>query len=197
MTVAAVVLAAGASRRLGRPKQLLEYRGLTLLDAVLGTARAAGLDQVLVTVGAAAAEVRARVDLTAVEVVPVPDSGEGCGASLRTALTRLREGTEGIVVLLGDQPGVTVAAIDALLASASGSSVGACRYDDGLGHPLWFGRTLFPTLAGLHGDKAIWKVVDSRDDLVEAPVPGPAPRDVDTWDDYQALLRDDARAGRR
>lgn len=188
MTVAAVVLAAGASRRLGRPKQLLPFRGATLLDAVLSTARSAGFDQVLVTLGAAADPIRAQVDLEGVEVVAVPDFGEGCAASLRSALGRVREDAEGLVLLLGDQPGVTVAAIEALRSGSASSSVGVCRYDDGRGHPLWFARKTFDTLAGLHGDKAVWKVVDKSDDRAEVRVPGPVPPDVDTWDDYQALV---------
>jgi molybdenum cofactor cytidylyltransferase len=196
MTVTAVVLAAGASRRLGRPKQLLPFRGATLLGAVLSTARSAGFDQVLVTLGAAADDIRAEVALSDVEVVPTPDFGEGCAASLRSALGRVREDAEGLVVLLGDQPGVTVEAINALCSGAVSSAVGVCRYDDGRGHPLWFARKTFGTLADLHGDKAVWKVVDHSDDLAEVRVPGPVPPDVDTWDDYQALLGGRPRVGR-
>lgn len=188
MTVTAVVLAAGASRRLGRPKQLLPFGGGTLLDAVLATARQAGFDQVLLTLGAAADRIGAEVALDGIEVVPTPDFGEGCAASLRTAVDRVSGDAEGIVVLLGDQPGVTVAAIRSLLAGSGSASVGVCRYDDGRGHPLWFGRETFETLRGLHGDKAVWKVVEQSADLAEVRVPGPVPPDVDTWDDYRALL---------
>jgi molybdenum cofactor cytidylyltransferase len=63
-----------------------------------------------------------------------------------------------------------------------------CAYDDAPGHPLWFGRRMFDTLRGLHGDKAVWKLVDAGDDVVSVPVPGDVPLDVDTWDDYRALL---------
>ncbi len=196
MTVAAVVLAAGASRRLGRPKQLLPYRGATLLDATLAAVRSAAFDQVLVTLGAAADEVRAVVDLAGVEAVPTPDFGDGCSASLRSALTRVRDDADGIVLLLGDQPGVTAAAMAGLREAVGTSAVGLCRYDDGPGHPLWFGRAVFETLRGLHGDKAVWKVVEAAADLVEVPVPGPVPADVDTWEDYQALLDADRVAHR-
>ena len=66
------------------------------------------------------------------------------------------------MLLLGDQPGVTVETIQELVASARGHAVGVCAYDDGLGHPLWFDRSMFETLAGLHGDKAVWKLVDAE-----------------------------------
>lgn len=186
--VTAVVLAAGGSRRLGRPKQLLEYHGATLLDATLATAREAGFGQVVVALGGAADEVRAGVDLDGTEVVLNPDFGDGCATSIRTALTRVRDDAAGVVLLLGDQPGVTASAIEALVAAAGGHAVGVCAYDDGLGHPLWFDRRTFGTLAGLHGDKAVWKLVDTGEDVAHVEVAGPVPLDVDTWADYEALL---------
>ena len=70
--------------------------------------------------------------------------------------------------------------------------MGVCAYDDALGHPLWFDRSMFATLSGLHGDKAVWKLVETGDDVVHVPVAGPVPPDVDTWEDYQALLEVDA-----
>ena len=188
MSTAAVVLAAGGSRRLGRPKQLLAYRGATLLDATLATARAAGVDQVVVALGGSAAEVRRTVDLSGVDVVLNPDFGDGCATSIRSALTRVRDDATGVVLLLGDQPGVTPETVGALVTGAAGHAVGVCAYDDAPGHPLWFDRSMFATLSGLHGDKAVWKIVEADEDVVHVPIPGPGPRDVDTWADYQALL---------
>ena len=64
-----------------------------------------------------------------------------------------------------------------------------CRYDDGRGHPFWFARAMFAELRDLHGDKAVWKLLESRRwPVVDVPVSGPVPLDVDTWDDYQRLL---------
>ena len=186
--VAALVLAAGGSRRLGQPKQLLDYRGSTLLDATLTTVRAAGFEQVVVALGGAADEVQERVDLSDTDVVLNPDFGNGCATSIRSGLDHVHPAMRGLVLLLGDQPGVSVAAIHALAAGARGHAVGVCAYDDAPGHPLWFDRSMFDTLRGLHGDKAVWKLVDVGDDVVSVPVPGDVPLDVDTWDDYRALL---------
>ena len=108
MSLAAVVLAAGGSHRLGQPKQLLAYRGATLLDTTLATARGAGLRQVVVALGGAADAVRETVDLTGLDVVLNADFGDGCATSIRTALAVVEEDAEGVVLLLGDQPGVTV-----------------------------------------------------------------------------------------
>lgn len=188
MSAAAIVLAAGGSRRLGRPKQLLDYRGATLLDATLSTARAAGLAQVVVALGGAADEVRARVDLGGVDVVLNPEFGEGCATSIRAALGAVKPDVDGVVLLLGDQPGVATQTIAALLAGVGDHAMGVCAYDDGVGHPLWFHRRMFDQLVALHGDKAVWKLIEAGDDLVTIRVPGVVPPDVDTWDDYQALL---------
>jgi molybdenum cofactor cytidylyltransferase len=194
MAVTGLVLAAGGSRRLGRPKQLLPYRGRTLLDAALDLARGCGFEQVVVTVPAdLAATLRERLDLSGLDVVAVPDAGTGCGASVRTGVPAVDARSDGLVLLLGDQPGVPVTAVRDLLARAGGQPLGVCRYDGGPGHPFWFRRDLFGELSGLHGDKAVWKLLHSgRWPVVEVPVAGPVPVDVDTWDDYRALLAADA-----
>jgi molybdenum cofactor cytidylyltransferase len=191
VTVAAVVLAAGSSRRLGRPKQVLPLDGATVLDATLAVALQSGLAPVVVVLGGGADRVRAEVDLAQVEVVENHDYGEGCATSIRSAVGTLSGDTEGIVLLLGDQPRVRVETIATLTASARGHAVGVCEYDDGRGHPLWFDRAMFGALEAMHGDKAVWKLVDDHGphaDVVSVPIAGPVPRDVDTWADYEAML---------
>jgi molybdenum cofactor cytidylyltransferase len=92
--------------------------------------------------------------------------------------------------MLGDQPGVTPETVKTLLAGRKDAPLAACRYDDGRGHPLAFSRAVFADLAALHGDKGVWKLLDRRAaEVVEVPVAGRIPLDVDTWEDYQAVLR--------
>ena len=187
--VTALVLAAGGSSRLGRPKQLLPYRGATLLDSVLATARACDPSQLVVALGGAAEEVRGAVDLSGADVVVNDAYGSGCSSSIAAALGALDPRCDVLVLLLGDQPGVTPETVRTLVARRGQAPLAVCRYDDGRGHPFAFGREVFGDLAQLHGDKAVWKLLDRRaGDVVEVPVPGRVPRDVDTWEDYEAVL---------
>jgi molybdenum cofactor cytidylyltransferase len=187
--VAGLVLGAGGSRRLGRPKQLLPYRDGTLLGHVVAVARACPFDQIVVALGGAADEVRARVDLAGADVVVNDDYGSGCASSVASAMGALDPRCDVLVLMLGDQPGVTAGSVEALLAGRGDAPLAACRYDDGLGHPLAFDRGVFPDLAGLHGDKGVWRLLDRRaGEVAEVPVAGRIPLDVDTEEDYAAVL---------
>jgi molybdenum cofactor cytidylyltransferase len=187
--VTGLVLAAGSSNRLGQPKQLLPFRGTTLLGATLDVARQCAFDQLLVTVGGAAAEVQAAVDLGDAEVVDNPEFSTGCGSSISAAIAHVDSASEGIVLLLGDQPGVSAETVRRLIEEGGTSQVAVCRYADGRGHPFWFARSVFDDLRALHGDKAVWKVLESgRYSVTEVAIETVVPIDVDTWADYEALL---------
>ena len=187
--VAGLVLGAGGSRRLGRPKQLLPYRGGTLLGHAVDVARACPFDQLVVAVGGAAEEVRARVDLAGADVVVNDAYGSGCSSSIAAALAALDPRCDLLVLMLGDQPAVTAATVESLLAGRRGAPLAACRYEDGLGHPIAFGRDVFPDLAALHGDKGVWRLLERRAaEVAEVPVAGRIPLDVDTEEDYAAVL---------
>ena len=136
--VCGLVLAAGGSSRLGRPKQLLPYRGATLLDWVLGVARACAFEQLVVALGGAEQEVRREVDLRGVDVVVNRAYGAGCSSSIAAALGAVDPRCDVLVLLLGDQPGVTPATVGALLAGRDDAPLAVCRYDDGRGHPFAF-----------------------------------------------------------
>jgi len=187
--VSGLVLAAGGSQRLGQPKQLLPFDGNTLLGRVVATAGACRFDQLLVALGGSAEEVMAGVDLAGAEVVRNADFGSGCGSSIAGALGHVDPRADVLVLLLGDQPGVTPGTVQALLDGMGAGVIAACAYANGRGHPLAFGRATFADLRGLHGDKAIWKLLGARaEDVVDVPVRGLVPRDVDTWNDYRAVL---------
>jgi molybdenum cofactor cytidylyltransferase len=192
--VTGLVLGAGGSKRLGRPKQLLSYREGTLLGHVVAVARASRFDQLIVTLGGSAGEIRAQVDLSDVDVVVNDAYGEGCSSSIAAALARVDPRCEVLVLLLGDQPGVTSRTVGALLDGRGDAPLAICRYDDGRGHPIAFARSAFAALADLHGDKGVWRLLDQRaEDVREVAVAGDVPLDVDTEEDYAAVL-DEARA---
>lgn len=187
--VAGLVLAAGGSSRLGRPKQLLRYGTSTLLGHVVGVARACRFDQTVCVVGGVSDEVRGAVDFAGVQVVENRAFGEGCSSSIAAALDAVDPRATVLVLMLGDQPGVTAATIAALLAGRGDAPLAVCAYEDGRGHPLAFARGMFEALSNLHGDKGVWKLMDRfADEVIEVAIAGPIPRDVDTWEDYEALL---------
>lgn len=188
----ALVLAAGSSRRLGQPKQLLPYQGTTLLGFAVSQAEAcADLDEVLVVLGNAADEVRASLTLGRARLVLATDFAEGCAASYRAGLAAADPRATGVMILLGDQPGVGAAEMGAVAASwrAEGGDIVVAHYQGVPGHPLIFGRRLFPDLAALHGDKAAWKLFDRHPDLVRGvELHRPLPPSVNTTADYDALV---------
>ncbi len=190
-----LVLAAGGSKRLGQPKQLLPYGPATLLDHVLNTARSCRFDQLICVIGGGAGAIKDGVDLGGVDLIENDFFGDGCSSSIAIALTAVDERCGVLVLMLGDQPGVTSATVEKLLAGRGDSALAACAYDDGRGHPLAFARSTFDQLASLHGDKGVWKLLDrAGDEVVDVPVPGPIPLDVDTWEDYEAVVRRAATA---
>lgn len=187
--VAGLVLGAGGSRRLGRPKQLLPYGDRTLLGHVLTTARECPFDQRLVALGGSADGVREQVDLSGFDVVLNESYGSGCSSSIAAALAQVDERADLLVLMLGDQPGVTVKTVEALLTGSDEAAITVCDYDDQRGHPFAFARRIFEQLANLHGDKGVWRLLDQRAaEVVEVAIEGPVPLDVDTPEDYEAVL---------
>jgi molybdenum cofactor cytidylyltransferase len=187
--VTGLVLGAGGSQRLGRPKQLLPYREGTLLGHVVDVARTCSFDQLVVALGGAAEEVRANVDLDGAAVVVNDAYGTGCSSSIAAALRTVDPRSDVLVLMLGDQPGVTAATVAALLAGRGDAPLAVCRYDDGRGHPIAFAQRTFGALADLHGDKGVWRLLDQRaDEVIEVTVEGEIPLDVDTDEDYAAVL---------
>ena len=187
--VTGLVLGAGGSKRHGRPKQLLAYGDGTLLGHVVAVARECRFGQTIVAIGGSADEVREGVDLAGTEVVVNQAYGEGCSSSIAAALAVVDPRCDVLVLMLGDQPGVTADAVGKLLAGRGEAPLALCRYEDGRGHPIAFAGGVFAALADLHGDKGVWRLLDQRaDEVAEVPIAGPIPRDVDTPEDYQAVL---------
>ena len=186
-----VVLGAGSSRRLGRPKQTLSFGGRSLLAHVVANIEASSLERVIVVLGGASHDAEASLVPGRAEIVYNDSYGTGCASSLLAGLDSAGE-CDGIMMLLGDMPGVTADIINDVAGrwAASPSWAAVTAYQDGLGHPFVFHADAFATLRGLHGDKAVWKIVDNEPEsrVARSSVDLPSP-DIDTWDDYDRCVR--------
>jgi molybdenum cofactor cytidylyltransferase len=132
---------------------------------------------------------RDQVDFGDCQVVENEQFESGCSSSISAAIGVVDPRADGIVLLLGDQPEVKKDAVTKLVAAVPGAPLAVCIYQNGIGHPFWFGREVFDDLLSLHGDKGVWKLLESGlHPVIPVDVPGRIPLDVDTWDDYEALL---------
>ena len=184
---AAVVLAAGGSSRMGRPKQLLPFRGRTLLRHAAEVAVAAGGDPVVVVLGAAADRLRGELDGLPVTAVTNPDWQQGPGTSVRAGVAALPDGVTAVVVLLADQPFVTADDLRALIAArlASGLPMAASAYGGAVGVPAVFARACFPDLLALDPAAGAKKLLSRHPDRVAVVPLAAGALDLDTPADYE------------
>ena len=192
MSITGIILAAGRSARLGRPKQLLPLAGRPLLAHTLAHAAASTLDELILVLGHDADAIAGAVGDHGQRTVINPGYAAGQSTSLRAGLAALGPETEAVLVLLGDQPTVSPAVIDAILTAyrANPTPIVAPLYDGRRGHPLLFDRSLFPELAQVSGDEGARSIVRAHANEVSfVPISDlEPPRDVDTEADYQRLL---------
>ena len=188
-----IVLAGGASRKLGTPKQLVEFRGRTLLRNATEVALRCDCKHVVVVLGSRADEIRHEIQDLPITSVVNDRWTKGISTSLKTGLTKLIEldpAVSAAVIMLSDQPFVSEGTVRSLINtySSSGKPIVASGYDDVLGVPALFDRELFDELLALEGDAGarvvIRKSEGSRIAIVEAPE---AAFDVDIPADHQRL----------
>ncbi|HUL61253.1 MAG TPA: nucleotidyltransferase family protein [Anaeromyxobacteraceae bacterium] len=185
----AVVLAAGGSTRLGRPKQLLVLGGEPLVRRAARAALEAGLSPVVVVVGAAADGVRAAIAGLPVAAVENAGWAEGIGSSIRAGIAALaRAGAPAAAVVLCDQPRLDAAHLARLAATwRAGAAIAASAYGGARGVPAVFDASVFGELASLAGDRGARAVI-SRDParVAEVPFPG-GEEDVDRPEDWERV----------
>jgi molybdenum cofactor cytidylyltransferase len=187
--VAAVVLAAGGSERMGMPKQLLPIEGQPMVRRVAQAVCEAGLAQVIIVVGAYAEAVEQALRGLPVEVVSNDTWAEGLSSSVRAGLGALRPEVHAALMVLADQPALTPGLLQSLVTRyrSTGARIVAPFSRGQRGHPVLIDRTLFPELMAVQGDQggknllARLKVEIERvewDDPVDL-------QDVDTLQDYE------------
>jgi molybdenum cofactor cytidylyltransferase len=195
--VAGVVLAAGGSRRMGAPKQLLRLGSRVLLQHVVDAALASSLDEVVLVLGHRADEVRAALTIppgARVNTVVNSDWERGQSTSLRCGLEALGPAVSAIAVLLGDQPGLGASDIDRVVGAflASGAAAARSVYPEAgaaPGHPVLLARRIWPEVAALAGDTGARALFAAHPDwLLEVPLPGKPPADIDTPMDHRRAV---------
>lgn len=195
VTSACVVLAAGASTRMGSPKQLLEVRGRPLLERIVAAACASRVDDVVVVLGAEAQRIRDAIHIGRARVVVNANFADGMSTSLRAGVAALGDEVARVVIVLGDQPDVDAPLIDELLAVQEASRLPAAALDfDGLLHPpVVLARELWPRIDALRGDVGLRQLLRQDPDRVArlaAPSPAGHPIDIDTPQDAAELIAD-------
>lgn len=191
--VAGIVLAAGRSTRMGQPKQLLPFRGRTVLEWVVDHALASALRRVIVVLGHEAQAVKPLMEQRRVTTVVNPCYETGQSSSLKAGLRELAGDCDAALFLLGDQPLVTAQTIDLILAaySDSPSPIVMPTFDGRRGNPVLFSRATFPRIAALTGDcgaRALFREYAGEIRCVEVLTPAIL-FDLDTEEDYRCLLK--------
>jgi len=187
--IAGVVLAAGASTRLGSPKQLVEVRGRSLLRHATECCVDGGCEFVVVVLGAAAVQVRPELRGLRVKVVDNDGWREGIASSIRAGISALPQGVHAAVLLTCDQPRLTPPLVRRLIAAYDGTPgrMVACEYGDTVGVPALFGRDRFRDLMALRGDRGAKPLVSSHPgDVLRVPWPDGVV-DVDLPEDRERI----------
>ena len=197
--IAAVVLAAGLSRRMGQAKLLLPVGGRAIVRHAVEAARAGGVDSVWVVTGPDVEPMETALAGLDVQIVVNPAPEEGQAGSVRAGIAALPASVDTVLIALGDQPALDPSIIPALLAArwTSPKPIVAPRYRDGQGNPVVFKREVFPELLRLTGDQGARPMIQkdpARVEWVELDLPMPA--DVDTPGDYEKI-RTTLRTGNR
>ena len=188
--IAAVVLAAGLSRRMGQTKLLMPVGGRAIVRYVVESVLAGGVDSVWVVTGPDVEPIEAALAGLEVQIVVNPAPEEGQASSVRAGIAALPAGVDAALIALGDQPALAPAIIPALLAArrTSAKLIVAPRYRDGQGNPVLFKREVFPELLCLTGDQGARPIIQKEPARVEwVELDLPMPPDVDTPGDYEKI----------
>jgi len=190
--VAAIVLAAGRARRFGAQKLLAPYGASTVVRTVVDTVLAAGVDYLVVVGGPGSEAVRAAVGGPPVVWTENPEPDRGLSSSVASGVAAIPPNVGAVLVVLGDQPTVTVAVVERVVSAwrEGGGPVVAPRYRGLRGNPVLFDSVLFDTLGALvgeHGARDLIAADPARVTMVD--VAESLPMDIDTPSDYDELLR--------
>lgn len=189
---AIVILAAGLSSRMGKPKQNLIYQNQTLLQRAIKHAQLA-TDNVLVVLGANVDEIKPTINDLQIDLLINKDWTEGMASSVRLAVQQVQKcypEVDQLIFILCDQPYLSAGLLLQLQQTAAESTNGiiACSYNDTIGVPVLFKYRYFPALLLLNGEHGARKLINYyADDVKTVPFPG-GETDIDTEADFQKLI---------
>ncbi|MBF8965092.1 nucleotidyltransferase family protein [Pontibacter sp. FD36] len=191
-----VILAAGASTRLGQPKQLLHYQGKSLLQRAAQVATEAGFSPVVVVLGARAEKLIPELTDLPVTTVQNPDWQEGMASSIRVGLEellKLKPTLDDVTFMVCDQPFVDADVLKRLMQAKQDGRSGiiASAYQETLGTPVLFDKIYFPELLALEGQEGAKKIIMKHPSAVSSLRFEAGAIDIDTAADYAALLQTD------
>lgn len=190
--VGLIVLAAGGSRRLGQPKQLLSYQGQSLIRRTVDCALASLCHPIVGVVGAYADVVRSEVEDLGVSIVENPNWSMGLSTSIRTGIQAIQEyklSLDAVILTLCDQPFLTPHLINQLVRTyqTTQKSIVATYYADTLGVPALFAASTWDKLSALEGDRGAKALIQQWPQEAIASVPfAQGDVDIDTWDDWRS-----------
>ncbi len=189
---AIIILAAGSSGRMGRPKQLLPYKGKSLLENAVDTANDTFADPVVAVLGANAALLEKEIGEKKIHIVENKDWKEGMASSIRcgvNTLLHIAPASDAVILMVCDQPFVSASLLNELITAqkVSGKLIITSQYKNAVGPPVLFHKTIFPQLVGLEGDAGAKKIVERYAGDTAAVLFEKGSIDIDTEEEYNAL----------
>lgn len=188
--IAALVLAAGTSSRMGQAKQTLPFKRSTIIEEVIRNIRESAVDAVYCVLGSRASKIEPFVSKHYVNIVYNKNFKEGLSSSIKCGLQQIREdGFDAVLIVLADQPMIGTKYFDSLIENfkIDKSRVIATQYKNGYGVPILISKSYFTDLLDLSGDKGAKEFLNSNDKVIGLACDNLS--DIDTNNDYKTLLK--------
>ena len=197
-SIAAIILAAGASRRMGQPKQLLPYQGQTLLSHAIQCAIASSCKIVIVILGAHVDKIEPQISQLPIKIVKNSNWNKGISSSIACGVSYIQEqdlNINGVVFLTCDQPLISTVIVDQLIEAhdLSNKPIIASQYENTLGIPALFSNSFFAELTELKADRGAKIIINKYPELVYPINFQLGAIDLDTLEKYQQFIASNNR----